>query len=89
MVCLGDGPNVLTFPAEPVAELAERIQSIDGFSSNDFFLGYTNGLEGYLPTDKYSMKVDTKLNNPILCIKNPLPLLLERKRRLLILSRSC
>ena len=52
MVCLGDGLNMLTLPTEPVAELAERIQKIDGFSNSDFFLGYTNGLEGYLTTDK-------------------------------------
>jgi hypothetical protein len=51
MVCIGNGATMLTFPMEPVAELAFKIKECEGFGSNDFMLGYTNGLFGYLPTD--------------------------------------
>lgn len=52
LVSLSDDLNFLTFPSEPAAELAEKIQKISGFSDHDFLLGYTNGLHGYLPTDR-------------------------------------
>jgi virginiamycin A acetyltransferase len=52
MLFLGDRLNMLCFPMEPAAELAEKIAGLDGFSSSDFLLGYTNGLNGYLVTDK-------------------------------------
>ncbi len=52
LVSIGDDVNMITFPAEPVAELAGEIKSLAGISNHDFILGYTNGLEGYLPTDK-------------------------------------
>lgn len=51
MVCLGNDVTILAFPMEPAAELAQTLYDIEGISTNDFLLGYTNGLYGYLPTD--------------------------------------
>lgn len=52
LIALGENFNILTVPAEPTAELASVIKSLYRVSGHDFILGYTNGLEGYLPTDK-------------------------------------
>lgn len=52
MIGLGGGLRLLSFPMEPAAELAGQMTGLEGFSKHDFLLGYTNGLQGYLPTDR-------------------------------------
>ncbi|MCF7802881.1 MAG: GSCFA domain-containing protein [Candidatus Marinimicrobia bacterium] len=46
---LGGSVKILTFPGEPVGELARSILSRTENSTTQFILGYTNGLQAYLP----------------------------------------
>ena len=50
LVALGEEAGFITFPGEPVAELARNILNDVKVSENTFLLGYTNGLKAYLPT---------------------------------------
>lgn len=50
LVGLGGEVGFITFPGEPVAELARSILNNVDVARNAFFLGYTNGLKAYLPT---------------------------------------
>ncbi|MGM0540664.1 MAG: GSCFA domain-containing protein, partial [Thermodesulfobacteriota bacterium] len=49
---IGEKFALISLPGEPVAELARNILDLHGWPEAFFFLGYTNGLVGYLPTDK-------------------------------------
>jgi|GEM_PF-593486 len=51
-VSIGESVQLLTFPGEPVGELAEAILSKTNLPGIQFFLGYTNGLKAYLPSAK-------------------------------------
>ena len=50
-VRLGDRLSLVTFPGEPVGELAEAVVR-NLKETNVFVLGYTNGLKAYLPTSE-------------------------------------
>lgn len=52
LVSIGDQIKMLTFPMEMVAEFAQIIQKSGLVSTQDFLLGYTNGLDGYLSNDR-------------------------------------
>jgi glycosyltransferase involved in cell wall biosynthesis len=52
LVSLGDKVTIVTLPGEPVAELASKLRRLTGNPNSTFVLGYTNGLIGYLPTDR-------------------------------------
>lgn len=50
LVGLGEDVGFITFPGEPVAELARNILDAVDIAEHTFMLGYTNGLKAYLPT---------------------------------------
>jgi len=50
LIGLGKETGFITFPGEPVAELAQSILDQVKVARDTFFLGYTNGLKAYLPT---------------------------------------
>lgn len=52
VVGIGREVTMVTFPAEPVAELARSIGKVLGEEPEPFILGCTNGLLSYLPTDE-------------------------------------
>lgn len=52
VISLGKKVSFISFPAEPVAELAKEIIMLNGNPNGTFILGYTNGLVGYLPNDE-------------------------------------
>jgi hypothetical protein len=47
---LGDSTCFVTFPGEPVAELARNLIAHTSLPPSAFILGYTNGLHSYIPT---------------------------------------
>lgn len=49
-VGLGADVGFVTFPGEPVAELARKMLDAVDTAKYTFLLGYTNGLKAYLPT---------------------------------------
>ncbi len=51
-ISIGDQLVFITFPSEPTAELAQQIRALPSIPPNAFILGYTNGLNGYLPSDQ-------------------------------------
>jgi hypothetical protein len=52
LVGLGEETSFVTFPGEPVAELARSVMDRVETAKNTFILGYTNGLKAYLPTQQ-------------------------------------
>lgn len=53
LIGLGEETCFITFPGEPVAELARSVLShVEKKAENTLVLGYTNGLKAYLPTRK-------------------------------------
>ncbi len=51
-VRIGNELTFLTLPGEPTAELSQEISSLFPANNALFFLGYTNGMFGYLPTSE-------------------------------------
>ncbi len=51
-VRIGNELTFLTLPGEPTAELSREISTLFPAANALFFLGYTNGMFGYLPTSK-------------------------------------
>jgi hypothetical protein len=70
-IAMGEKVNVLTLPAEPTAELALELKSADLLSDHDLILGYTNGLKGYLSTNKMIEEGGYEVENSHLIYQQP------------------
>ena len=80
LVCIGDDFRMLTFPMEPVAEFAQKIQACKGVATKDFLLGYTNGLDGYLVDDSMIEAGGYEVEKSHLVYKKPAPLAVGTER---------
>jgi tetratricopeptide (TPR) repeat protein len=52
LISLGKEVTLIGLPGEPVAELARELRAMTGHADGTFISGCTNGLLGYLPTDR-------------------------------------